>query len=104
MTHGPDEEHTLPELTEERVARALEALGYPMAGVHQCESCVPDDPQEKISGMLGGLFALVQVHVARRPEHSESMVDSYHLVREHLGNGACPSCGGRDHVSGGPAL
>lgn len=92
MTHEPDEPHVLPDLTDEVLDKALALLGYPMNHVHQCGACVPEDPAERIAAKLGGLNAVVQAHITHHSRHVEAIMGSYHLVRDHLGQGPC-SCG-----------
>jgi hypothetical protein len=104
MSHGPDEPHVLPDLTEEILDKALDLMGYPPEDIHACKNCAPDTAEERIAAKLGGLFAVVQVHIAHRPSQIDAITGSYHIVRDHLGHGRC-SCidgPGADMSHGGP--
>lgn len=105
MTHERDDPHTLPDLTEEGMDQVLSLLGYPMAAVPDCEDCGTRDTAEQIAIKLAGVLAVVQMHIAHRPEHADAILGSYHLVRDHLGHSPCP-CGrqhGPDLTAGGHA-
>lgn len=81
----------LPEITEQAALEALQRLGMDPCQIH-----APEDPQERISGYLGAILALAQVHITSRQRHRETIVDSYHTTRGQFH--PQPECGcGEDH-------